>query len=361
MVLESIIRPSKMEKTPTEMFLVGFFYSTVGLFLALLIFGGYAGLAASLAGIFFTTMPLVVIMTKTIRLEEEKDLMVHKETFLIKEHGKALSMFLFLFIGMLISYSFWFTILPGDQEYLFSIDAIGMEENLNQGIISDELRDMFETKEFPLSKNATIKKEEGGKWEITDRGDVYIISKEDGKLNIYHHVMNLFKFQIDIIESIQKSSTAVGKATQEINELEKILSNNFMVLIFCILFSFLYGAGAIFILTLNASVIGVAVGSTLRRYIAMYAFQNHLEFIYNYFNWSVSITLCYMLHGVFEISAYFVGALAGGIISVAVVNHDFRTKKFWRIVIDSLDLIILSILLLFLAGIIEVFITPLLC
>lgn len=293
MVLESIIRPSKMEKTPTEMFLVGFFYSTVGLFLALLIFGGYAGLAASLAGIFFTTMPLVVIMTKTIRLEEEKDLMVHKETFLIKEHGKALSMFLFLFIGMLISYSFWFTILP-------------------------------------------------------------TILPEDS-------VKNLFGFQIDIIESIQKSSTAVGKATHGINELERILSNNFMVLIFCILFSFLYGAGAIFILTLNASVIGVAVGSTLRKYIAMYAFQNHLEFIYNYFNWSVSITLCYMLHGVFEISAYFVGALAGGIISVAVVNHDFRTKKFWRIVIDSLDLIILSILLLFLAGIIEVFITPLLC
>ncbi|OYT38763.1 MAG: hypothetical protein B6U86_06110 [Candidatus Altiarchaeales archaeon ex4484_43] len=171
MVLESIIRPSKMEKTPTEMFLVGFFYSTVGLFLALLIFGGYAGLAASLAGIFFTTMPLVVIMTKTIRLEEEKDLMVHKETFLIKEHGRI-------------------------ERY--------------------------------VSKNATIKKEEGGKWEITDRGDVYIISKEDGKLNIYHHVMNLFKFQIDIIESIQKSSTAVGKATQEINELEKILSNNFI-------------------------------------------------------------------------------------------------------------------------------------
>ena len=356
MVLESIIRPSKMEKTPAEMFLVGFFYSAVGLLLAHLTFGE----DASLVGIFFTTIPLVVIMTKTIKLEEEKDFMVHKETFLIKEHGKALSMFLFLFIGMVVSYSFWFTILPGDQEYLFSINAVGVEGNLNQGIIPEELRGRFETKKLILSKNALIGKDGGGNWEITDGGDVYIISREEGKLNVYHQVMNnLFKFQVDIIESIQGAG-AVGKVTG-INELGVILSNNFSVLMFCIIFSFLYGAGAIFILTLNASIIGVAVGSAVRKYITRYASQNHLDYIYNYFNSSVSITFCYMLHGVFEISAYFIGALAGGIISVAVVNHDFRAKEFWHIVTDSLDLIILSILILFLGGIIEVFITPIIC
>lgn len=283
MVLESIIRPSKMEKTPTEMFLVGLFYSTVGLFLALLTFGGYA----SLVGIFLTTIPLVAIMTKTIKLEEKKDIMVHKETVLIKEHGKALSMFIFLFMGMVISYSFWFTILSEDM------------------------------------------------------------------------IKDLFGFQTDIIESVQKTAS-IGNVTQ-INELGMILSNNFIVLMFCIIFSFLYGAGAIFILTLNASVIGVAVGSKVREYIASYAFQNHLDFIYNYFNWSVSITFCYMIHGIFEISAYFVGALGGGIISVAVVNHDFRTKEFWHIVTDSLDLVILSAIILFLGGIIEVFITPIIC
>ena len=35
-------------------------------------------------------------------------------------------------------------------------------------------------------------------------------------------------------------------------------------------------------------------------------------------------------HGIIEIAAYFVGALAGGILSVAIIKHDIRTKYFWK-------------------------------
>ena len=41
----------------------------------------------------------------------------------------------------------------------------------------------------------------------------------------------------------------------------EIFINNMGVLFLCIIFSFLYGAGAIFILTWNASVIAAAIGS----------------------------------------------------------------------------------------------------
>ncbi|MFH1210526.1 MAG: hypothetical protein V1645_01290, partial [archaeon] len=44
----------------------------------------------------------------------------------------------------------------------------------------------------------------------------------------------------------------------------KILSNNIKVLFFCVFFSFFYGAGAIFILTWNASVIATAIGNFIR-------------------------------------------------------------------------------------------------
>ena len=57
-------------------------------------------------------------------------------------------------------------------------------------------------------------------------------------------------------------------------------------------------------------------------------------------------------------AGYFLGALAGGIISFAVINHDFGSKEFRRIIIDSLDLVALSILVLIIAGVIEVYITP---
>jgi len=52
--------------------------------------------------------------------------------------------------------------------------------------------------------------------------------------------------------------------------------------------------------------------------------------------------LRYAIHGIPEILAYFTAGLAGGIISVAVIRHDFLTKKFKNIVIDSVDLTVLT-------------------
>ncbi|RLI90965.1 MAG: hypothetical protein DRO89_04900 [Candidatus Altiarchaeales archaeon] len=45
-------------------------------------------------------------------------------------------------------------------------------------------------------------------------------------------------------------------------------------------------------------------------------------------------------------------------ISAAVSNHDLETKEFGHILIDSLDLRILTCVLLFMAGLIEVYVTP---
>ncbi|MEM4347464.1 MAG: stage II sporulation protein M [Candidatus Altiarchaeota archaeon] len=170
---------------------------------------------------------------------------------------------------------------------------------------------------------------------------------------------NLFSFQIEILKSITKKP--VGYATHNINEVYSIISNNLIVLFACILFSFLYGAGAIFILTLNASVVGIAIGDLVRNSIAMYAGKSDIEFLSQYFS-SFSMSFCFVIaHGILEMVGYFSGALAGGIISFAVINHDFRSKDFLRIVIDSVDLILLSILLIIIAGFVEVYITPLIC
>ena len=68
--------------------------------------------------------------------------------------------------------------------------------------------------------------------------------------------------------------------------------------------------------------------------------------------------LKYSLHGLLEILAYFVGGLAGGIISVAVIRHNFGTRKFERILWDASDLIIISVVVLVVAAILEVWVTP---
>ena len=72
-----------------------------------------------------------------------------------------------------------------EWEYLFSIEK-EFEDELNKGIISEKLRDIFKTNGFPLSENAMVTKEKDDKWVITDGEKIYIVKKEDGKLNIYY-------------------------------------------------------------------------------------------------------------------------------------------------------------------------------
>jgi len=67
-----------------------------------------------------------------------------------------------------------------------------------------------------------------------------------------------------------------------------------------------------------------------------------------------------MIHGIPEIGAYFVGALAGGIISVAVIRRDLRGERMWRILQDSLLLVVIAIIILVVAALMEVYLTPIL-
>jgi len=283
MVLEDVVIPESMECHPSRMLIVGFVYSTIGIILGYLVFGKYA----SISGIFLTTIPLVVIIYRTIRYEECKDLEIQKEYPLLKEHLKALSLFIYLFIGMALSYSLWFTILP---------DSVAK-------VICGS--------------------------------------------------------QIETITTVRGGLTSIGKATDEAANLELILSNNLRVLAFCILFSFLYGSGAIFILTWNASVIGVAMGDVVRTALKSVGDMTNQQFLYTYFQ-TFPMSLSYLVHGIPEIAAYFTAALGGGIISIAVARHHYSSEHFKHIILDSLDLILLSLVILVVAALTEVYVTPVL-
>ncbi len=165
----------------------------------------------------------------------------------------------------------------------------------------------------------------------------------------------LFRVQSQTISTLNQHVT--GSITQT-GLLSKIFLNNVKVLIFCLLFSFLYGSGAIFILSWNASVIGAAVGNFIRSNMAKFAeivgFQKPAVYLYV---GSLSI-LRYAVHGIPEIFAYVLAGLAGGILSMAIIKHDFGTGKFERVLLDVSDLVLLSVLVLFIASLLEVFVTP---
>ncbi len=168
-------------------------------------------------------------------------------------------------------------------------------------------------------------------------------------------VSNLFATQMSTINVI--NSPITGNITHS-QMFASILSNNLKVLFFCVFFSFFYGAGAIFILTWNASVISAAVGTYIRTNLGAFAMHTGFVKIAAYFQ-VVSVGLMrYMTHGVFEILAYFIGGLAGGLISVAVVNHDIRDKEFSRVLKDAGILILIALGVLLFAGVVETYVTP---
>ncbi len=167
---------------------------------------------------------------------------------------------------------------------------------------------------------------------------------------------NVFSVQTETITRINGNVTS--DLVVAVNIFFDIFLNNIKVLVFCILFAFIYGIGALFILIWNASVIGVALGAFVRNNLAQAAQLAGFGLVAAYMKAFSLGFFRYSIHGIPEILAYFVGGLAGGIISFAAINHEFGTKNFSRILTDTSDLLIIAVSLILIAALLEVFVTP---
>lgn len=103
-----------------------------------------------------------------------------------------------------------------------------------------------------------------------------------------------------------------------------IFENNFGVLLFTIILSILYGAGAIFMIVWNASILGVFFGEMLLTA-----------------NMAKGIGLLQSMllgHGPPELLGYVFGALAGAILSAMVARGEFLKRESYIIIEDVLFL-----------------------
>src|SRR3989344_191537 len=231
MVVESLLFPLKAEKKPWQMFFLGLLYTSIGMFLALWVFRDQA----SLIMVFMITMAALPVFYNTIKFEESKDMIMDKETEILKEHNKAITFFMYLFIGITVACAIWYAILPTDT------------------------------------------------------------------INV------LFDKQVGTIQSINNQVS--GNVIRSLSIFWKIFMNNLKVLVFSILFALIYGAGAIFILTWNATVIGSAIGNFFRTNLSSYTTSLGLFDAGNYFHVVSIVLLKYALHGIPEIAAYFYGGV----------------------------------------------------
>ncbi len=166
----------------------------------------------------------------------------------------------------------------------------------------------------------------------------------------YGYVKELFSSQIREVMIVEQgfSGTVVRPGLFSF-----VILHNLQVLFFSFLFSFFFGAGAIYILTWNASVIAVALGSFIREQMVSFSESLGVTTLGAYFGSFSYGLLGYMSHGIFEMIAYFIAGIAGGIISVAVIRHDLFNKKFRKIIYDSLLLMGISVIVLLLGAFIE--------
>ncbi len=172
-------------------------------------------------------------------------------------------------------------------------------------------------------------------------------------------VKTLFNIQISTINGINThvAETISGKFLGDIFPL--IVLNNLKVMVFALLLSYIYGSGAIFSLTWNASVISVAIGTVIREIISNAAVSAGAVGIGSYFS-AVSIGLSrYLLHGIPEIGAFFIAGLAGGLISIGMLRYELFDEHFDLIIKDALFLTIVAAILIVFAAMIEVSVSPL--
>ncbi len=143
-------------------------------------------------------------------------------------------------------------------------------------------------------------------------------------------VEDIFSDQINEINIIRGNFISAGM-------FERILINNVGVLMIAFLFSFLFGSGAIFILSWNASILSTAIGLAAKSIGGVYGLP--------------LAVMIFFPHGSLEILAYFIGAISGGLVSAAVSKR--TSNCFWSVIHDSGKLILVSLVLLVLAGLIE--------
>ncbi|MFT4312742.1 MAG: stage II sporulation protein M [Candidatus Woesearchaeota archaeon] len=157
---------------------------------------------------------------------------------------------------------------------------------------------------------------------------------------LYNPDSALFELQRPYIENRQVPTP---------EHFESIFLNNVIVLLICGAFAFFFGFGAIFVITWNATILSLAIGSSI-----VYAGETGsvLAFFIAFFQ--------FIPHGIFEIGAYFLAGMGGSFISFGIIHKEYTQGLFSKTLSDGFFLFFLAIICLVFATFIEIMVYPLL-
>lgn len=266
MVIEQIYSSRWISRKARYAFLMGISYSIIGIASALFLFPQNPGFPS----IAFTSLLLLPSLNRLLLQEENQAAKKKKSNILgiFRDHSDIFRVYLFLFLGILMSYS------------LFS-----------------------------------------AAWPSISTGSI-------------------FQEQVNAVR------WAAGMVYNN-SAFYSLFLNSLKVLVFCMLASFVYGSGAIFIITWNASVWGTIFGMIAREG-AIASGSSPAAYL--------ALTFLTVLpHMILKASSYFMAAISGGIVSKAVLRERSFSRQFKQIIQDGLIVFIIAILVLALAAYLETY------
>ncbi|MGM5487450.1 MAG: stage II sporulation protein M [Nanobdellota archaeon] len=324
MSFELLLQPFKAQRKPFVMMLFAILIASIAVILSLNIFPR----CSSVLIITFSIIPLIPIMVKLIEIEESR-FEKAKRWYRLKNYS-ILRIYGLLFAGFIIGFSLWYVFLPAEKSQdLFSEQIISLEGETMAGgwqpqCDSSILSQHIDT--YPI-RDCKVK-DFGG----------------DGSLEYLVYIENQSEPLIFVPE------------TEEFHERRGFMRNhyfghNFELLLFVFLTSFIFGSGALFVLVWNASIIGVYIGEIINR--SMHLITSPFGKVAVYFKTLPMALAPLLLHGIFEVTGFFIAALAGGILSVVFIRHSIRDKHVLKIIADSALLFGIAIVFIYIGAFIE--------
>ncbi len=160
----------------------------------------------------------------------------------------------------------------------------------------------------------------------------------------------IFSFQVDFLEKQEGLNSEVIQGFYEkplqptFSNVQNIIGNNLLIVLITFMLSFVYGVGAIFLIVLNSSVFAAFV-VYISREIAT-TLGDVLK-ILGYFS----------IHLIPEITGFLFAAIAGGVLSKALMNEKFMSNEFRNVARDALAIMGIAVILIVIGAFLEVFLT----
>ncbi len=152
---------------------------------------------------------------------------------------------------------------------------------------------------------------------------------------------NLFGYQLNFLES-QGAMNFEKTAYEPMNKFMVLFTSNVLVALIAFVLSLFYGAGAVFLVVFNASIFSAFILSFMQKIgegMQLYAMG------------------IFSLHLVPELLGFLFAAVAGGVISKALLKEKFGTEEFSNVFKDATLILIIAVALILIAAFLETFVT----